>query len=334
MKKQWILFLGVILIPAALSALAGCNGEEPVAAQSNAAAEVSSIVPTFAQIRGAVALDESDATTVKAALATWRTQARAGNGPRPEPGCDRPTPMMDFLAAVAPSLDDGQLAALVAFLVQHRETHMNRNGDGRGDQVRDTIRDRLHAELGLTDAQAAAMEQLREQTRAKVREIHAALRAGTITEAEFDARMEAVRTWNRERLGQILTPEQLAKLDALREQHREQRMERRGECLDEAMARRAEFLSGALGLSADQAAQVNAALSTLAAGMQSAFAAAGNGDLDRDRLRTRLRDLRENCDAAINDCLNEQQRDRLQIMRRLLPGGGMGPGGPGGPEDA
>lgn len=334
MKNHVSLFLSTLLIPASLALVAGCAGEEPVATETPSAV-TAGIVPTFAQVQGAVNLDESDAATVKAALATWQKQARAGNGPRPEPGCDREHPMMDFVAAVAPSLDDEQLAKMVEFLVQHRETHMNqdRRGDGRGDQVRATIRDRLRSELGLTGEQVTAMDRLREQTRTKMQEIRRQFQAGTITEAEMETRMEAVRAWHREQLGTILTPEQLAKLDALREQRREQRMERRSDCLDETMAARAEFLVGALALSAEQGACVTSALTTCADQVQAAFAGAGNGDMDRDALRTRLRDLRRDCDAAINDCLGEEQRTRLQILRRLVPGGGMGPHGPGGPDD-
>ena len=341
MRKRVHLFLISMLTIVSLTALAGCNAEEPVATGSPSG-NTALTVPTFAQIEGAVTLDESDAAVVKAALGQWQQNARRAGGPNPTPGsCDRPHPMADFLARVAPSLDNDQLTKLVGFLAEHREQHMNAGRERRGHRHGggEAMHARMAGELGLSADQVKAMDQLRDQTREKARELRRQYMDGNITEDQREEQLDALHAWHRAEFAKILTAEQLAKLDAMREQRREQRMERRGECLETMVERHAAWLVQALALTDEQATQVRATLSTCADNVAAVFAA---GDLDRDQLRTRLRDQRKACEEALQAGLTAEQWERLQIMRRLHAGAGGfglggfgfgGPHGPGGPDE-
>jgi Spy/CpxP family protein refolding chaperone len=303
-----------------MTAAAGCGSEEPVA---TAASDTGiAAVPSFSEIEATVSLDADDAAVVKDALAQWRKAAAdasdAGRMERHRAG-------MNFVATVAPSLDNAQLEDFVDFLVAYRESHMGDQGgrfQGRGERDRDRDRDRLRDEtceqLGLTAEQKAAVQALHQQTREKMREQHQAFRNGSITEEQLDQAIDALRAAQREKLAGVLSPEQMEKFDALREQHREQRMERRGDRRDAAASRHAEWLTTALALEAGQATRVR---ETINASTSRQGELPGSGSADRDQIRLRLRDERAACDQALREILTAAQWERLQSRRRLHPRG-------------
>jgi hypothetical protein len=314
--------IGSIIVVAMATVLAGCGSEEPVATTAAANDAVTASVPTFSEIQAAVSLDDEDAALVKSALGEWR-EAAAEDVSDAEPFA-RPRPAMDFVAAVAPSFDNAQLEDLVAFLVAYRESHMRgQRSDGQGDRDRDRLRihDRLKELLGLSANQTAAMQALHQETRARARELHQAFRQGSITEEQMDERMQALHAAQREKLAEILTADQLAKFDALREEHRARRIERRAERVELRTERHAQWLGVVLGLSDAQKAQVQTALSSLADKQTALLESARGGDVERAEVRLQMRAEREACSKALDDILTDEQSARWRIVRQLHPRG-------------
>ena len=98
--------------------VAGCGQEDSTSATSAESSTTASGVPTYAEVSATVSLDDADATVMKAALADW--QQAATQDPDGAPFGFRRA-QMEFVADVAPSLDDAQLTKLVELLASRNE---------------------------------------------------------------------------------------------------------------------------------------------------------------------------------------------------------------------
>lgn len=164
----------------------------------------------------------------------------------------------------------------------HRGGHHGRHGGAHFG--------RMAGELGLTDAQQARMRNVM----AEAREERALLRE--LAPEERRAAAQALHERIRGQMEAILTPEQRARAEALRAQHREERGERRLERMQER-----------LGLSASQAAQVRTILERSHA-QREQIRASGEG-------REAMRALRERTQSAIRGVLTPAQQSQLDAQR-------------------
>src|SRR5262249_15775873 len=115
MKSPIRLIFAVPAMAALFALCPGCGSDEPVATE---AAE-NSAAPSFNEINRSLKLDDADAAVVKSALAEWKRGANAQNAGAP--GLAPRRQEMEFVATVAPSLDDAQLTSLVSLLLSRRE---------------------------------------------------------------------------------------------------------------------------------------------------------------------------------------------------------------------
>jgi hypothetical protein len=300
--------------------MTGCtDGEIPSTTEAESDLSTSA-VPTYAEVSAAVPLDDADASAVKGALAEWRKSVE-------ERGIEqRAAPrhaQMQFIAGVAPSLDDAQLSELVDFLAARNEARREEmgarfagreHGPGRGMA-------KLAEALGLSDEQQAAMKALHEETRAKAEEQHDALRAGTVTRAQLHDAMKALHDAQREKMTGILTTDQVARLGTLHDEREDSRIDHRLGHVRERTEEHAAWLDAVLDLSDAQVARVKTALRTFAEAQKSALEARRGDSATRAQLHERMSTAHDALAAAFEEILTEEQQARLEIVHRLHPRG-------------
>lgn len=94
---------------------------------------------------------------------------------------------------------------------------------GAGGRLRPKAVKRAAGALGLTKAQKVQLRQLQAKTRQKVETIR---QDSTLTRKQKKAQLQGIRQTTKAQVGQILTAEQKAKLEKIRERIRERREER------------------------------------------------------------------------------------------------------------
>ncbi len=185
----------------------------------------------------------------------------------------------------------------------------------------------------LTDAQQAAIEEIRERYRAQIEPLLEARRNETITPEEFRAQMEALRAAMQAEIDALLTDEQKADIEARREACRAE-----GEAEREARreAERAAMIE-ALGLTGEQVAALDALHEAQKAERDALLAQLDAGTLTREDVQTALAALHDAADAALQDLFDETQweikliHDALASRMRGIAGR-RGPGGFGRPS--
>ena len=229
---------------------------------------------------------------------------------------------MKFIADVAPALDNNQLEKLVALLVARREARREemqtrmRGRNGNGDFMKG-----LAEQLGLTKQQQTALMEMHQQARARQKEQFDAFKAGAITREQLHTQLQQIRDANHEQMAKILTADQLAKMDALREQRQDRRLDRRMDRVGDHVDQHAAWLNAVLGLSDAQLAQVTAALNTFADAQKAAMEALKANTITRDQFHTQMTTAHDTLEKAITDILTADQQTRLDIVRPLLPHG-------------
>jgi hypothetical protein len=322
MKWSIRTIITVAALIVAVTALVGCRPDEPVATEntSNDAA----LVPTLEQVTTAVSLDDADRAVVSKALEHWReataqqTDERFG---RREAG-------MDFIAEVAPSLDNKQLGNLVDVLGEYRAAYRKdmrrtyragRPGPGgRAERGPGDLKEKLASELGLSADQQAALEAIHAEMGETMRAKHDALRAGTITREQMHEAMQTMHDAQREKAAQVLSAEQMSKLDALMNAHRTKMMDQWKGHMDEHADARAEWMATVLGMSADQRTAFEAALKASVAERKAAL----DGARDRASRKGAFRGLSQQHETmmkTLEGILTPEQTERLEILRRLHP---------------
>ncbi len=307
-------------------AAAGCNSSNDIASADTATGTASfATVPEFSAIQKAVTLDDADAAVVQKALADWKQAAATSDRPF---GARRAG--MDFVAAVAPSLDNDQLSDLVDFLVDYRTQKMQAmhrnvagrhgNGKGKGMNGKGMNRgDRMLASLDLTADQQKVVDALHKDMRDQMRAIHTSVRDGSMTRDQAHDAMTALHESGREKLKAILTEDQMAKLDAAREKRMNDRLDRRISHMEDRSDTHVTWLSTVLGLDASQTSQVRDAAEAVTAKRKAELEAVKEGTLSRDEMRNQARETREAMTRAVENVLTQEQSERLAIIRRLQP---------------
>ncbi|HET6350243.1 MAG TPA: hypothetical protein VFH88_14285 [Candidatus Krumholzibacteria bacterium] len=319
MNTRWKQLAAATVIAVTAVLIAGCSSDQPTSTSAATTGADASLIPTYAEISAAVTLNDAGAAAVKSALADWKQAQAAATQDAPFRYRQRE---MKFIADVAPALDNNQLEKLVALLVARREARREemqtrmRGRNGNGDFMKG-----LAEQLGLTKQQQTALMEMHQQARAKQKEQFDAFKAGTITREQLHTQLQQIRDANHQQMAKILTADQLAKMDALREQRQDRRLDRRMDRVGDHVDQHAAWLNAVLGLSDAQLAQVTAALNTFADAQKAAMEALKANTITRDQFHTQMTTAHDTLEKAITDILTADQQTRLDIVRPLLPHG-------------
>jgi len=281
-------------------------------------------VPSFTQLNRALKLDAADQAVVKSALAQWAQSAHNQNN---HTGADTSRslsrrPEMEFVAAVAPSLDKTQLTGLVGLLTSRRSAQrdgMRPRGEDRRGGERDSAQ-AVATELGLTEKQRDQLRDLRKETRARADAQRTSLNRGDISEDQMRDALHDIHEDARARMTTILTPDQLKKLDSMRDERVARGMERHLERADSRGDAQVEWLTRTLQLSGAQASSMRVALVKLADAQKSALKGVEDGSLTRDQSGQRMRTAHDAYTQSLKGILTPEQNQRMEILKPLLPG--------------
>lgn len=182
-------------------------------------------------------------------------------------------------------------------------------------------------DLGLTDAQIAEIDALREELRTAMQALHEQFRNGEIDREAVRTAADALHEAQRASIETILTEEQLAQLEAMRSEqaleHFAERLDRIGDRdLDERVSRMTEQL----GLDDAQVTALTQIFEAAATSETAILEAAVAGESSVDATREALDNLREATRSSIEEILTEEQ---LQMLEQMGPPEGQRPGGPG-----
>lgn len=318
------------MIAVLAAVLAGCSSGDTVTA-NNTPAAATAAVPAFSDIQKAVTLDEGDAAVVQQALADWRQAASTTTRNRFE----RHQAGMDFVAAVAPSLDNKQLSNLVDYLVTWRDqqrTRMQQNQQN-GDRLRDRDRIRDHLgpmgdpaklmeSLGLSDQQKTAVQAMHQEMRQKMEALHTSIRNGSMSRDEAHKAMTALHETMHQKLATILTADQMTKFDAARQERMKAMIQRRIDNMGDRAEARVKWMSTVLGMDDAQTSRFRETVQTLTQKRKAELETLRNGTLaPGDGHQLAMRENRDAMDQALADILTQDQSARLDIIRRLAPQG-------------
>jgi hypothetical protein len=179
----------------------------------------------------------------------------------------------------------------------------------------------------LTDAQRATLQPYREQMRALMDQ----RRDGTLSEADFRAKMEPLRETMDATLSEVLTDEQRARFETMKARRDERRAEgrekrdgrqaTRGADREARAARRLEAEAArqeALALSADQQTALQALRDEQRTALQALRGRGRDEAGDRDALREEARALRDAHEVALADILDARQLETMRIHQALV----------------
>lgn len=173
----------------------------------------------------------------------------------------------------------------------------------------------------LTDAQKAQVEAIRAKYEPQIRTLMQS--RNTLTAAEFEAQMTALRTAMQDEINAILTDEQKAEIAA--------RLADAQAAMEAFLAAEKETRNTVLGLSATQSDQLDAAYKALLDGTKALLDEVKAGTKTKDEIPAAIEALRATFDASLATFLNATQIEVVKIHDALLhrkPGKG-GKGGPG-----
>lgn len=311
MTRRIILGITAAAVAAVCAAMSGCSNSPT----STYAAE-NSTVPSFADVNRSLKLDDADAAVVKTALSEWKRDANAQNA-----GANGFAPRrqeMEFVATVAPSLDDQQLSSLASLLLSRREA----NRDEMRAHHRGTRGDMrmMSKELGLTEMQQKQLKALHQETRANADAQRKSFAGGGVNEDQLRAALQAIHTDARAKMETILTTDQMKKLDAMRDERFEKRMDRRVDNAEKRSDAHLAWLVRTLELTDAQAAKVRIAQTTLSDAQDTSLKAVQSGSLTRDQAHEKMRGAHDAFAESLKSILNAEQSRRLDILQPLFPG--------------
>jgi Spy/CpxP family protein refolding chaperone len=254
---------------------------------------------------------------------------------------EREPPLVAFLETSSRTLDTDQFTILCAHLIAERgEQRASRvGGDGNAPgrrertEARRAERDRQggrsgHARmaeaLGISGEQADRLRELRRSTGDEMRAVIASVRSGEMTVEAGIAGATRIAEAARAEAATILSPEQMAELEELKQERISRGIDRRLENLDDRLTRRGGFLSRVLALSPEQASRVEQLLLASIPERESLLRATRDGGSEPEMALLRGIQLERGLLEQIRGVLTEEQRARLDALADLLPLGSPG----------
>jgi hypothetical protein len=318
MTRRINLFLSTVALGALLTLCPGCGANEPTS--SYAAEAAAQVAPGFNEVDKALELDDADAAVMKAALAEWKRSASAQKSGTP--GFVARRGEMEFIATVAPTLDDAQLESLVTLLVsKHEVQREERRGQHRGMHSRNgDYMQAMAKELGLSDKQRDQLKSLHEETRTKSAAQRDAFKKGSISEDQMRDALGVIRADAHQKMASILSDQQMKKLDSMRDERFANRVDRRVENAENRNDTHLAWLVRTFELTDAQASQVKAAMNKQSGAQESALKAVQAGSITREQAHEQMRAAHATFAQALQAILTAQQAQRMEILRPLLPG--------------
>jgi Spy/CpxP family protein refolding chaperone len=310
--------------------------------------------PPYTEIADNVSLRPDQAEAMEKAVEKWREavsrqweahQTRRAGGVKPERGAmrnmaDHESPMLVFLEESSDILDAGQFAQLAAFLSEHRdanrqameqkrpdkgqrpEGHPSMRGEGPGPMFGG-----LADELDLTEEQQAQIAEAQKAMHEAMQQLRTQYEDARNNE-EFRAKAKELRDAMQEKIHSILTEEQLAQLEQLREDRQAERQAQHEQMVEIRLDRHVEFLTKVLDLTDAQSLQVKEILTTAHDQTKTLMESAREDETARENIRDALKNIRDEAASAIKGILTADQVTVFDALKQLMPGDrGPGPGG-------
>lgn len=330
---------------AALAALAlatGCfeSGTQPAAGGSTAA---TSSLP-LDELAAQAGLSGDQAAALTPAHGAWQRDEAAwslGGASTGEP------PALDFLAASAPLVGRSQIGRLAAAVHVYEASHVSipvaddpllTGASGRGQGIGGGRGGRGHGgrgpggpghpgdffgELGLSPGQMTQLRAARQTLMTTVHDLILDLRAGTISQADFETGVEAAQAAFETSVQTILTAEQYAQLQTARRDRLIRHLTARVAAFDANVTRHVTALDRILDLSEAQVTGITAILQDSKPGIEAVLAGLQDNSLSPQAAQAQLKQLVVGTAAAIRATLTAEQAaifDTLAHLRRLFPG--------------
>ncbi|MFC1572719.1 Spy/CpxP family protein refolding chaperone [Candidatus Eisenbacteria bacterium] len=257
-----------------------------------------------------------------------------GHGPhgRFQPAGGGERPLFTFIEVSADILDTDQFVNLLRYLGERQEAHqemcaerrseyrgrrgMDHGGAGHAGMDRGPRFDELADELGLTEEQRAAIQEARTEMREARKALHDEFAGGEFTD-ELRDRMKEIREQFQAKLESILTAEQLAQLEELRNERRVERWEERLASFDERDGRHVEFLTTVLDLTDTQVEQLTAITENAHARARAILEGLIAGSITMEDAHTQRAAIHEETEAAIRAILTPEQIEIFDALRNL-----------------
>lgn len=311
--NQVLTSVGVLMFVGVFAGLTGCDTTS-VTTDGGSAADVS--VPASALI------DDLDMSNDQAAEFADLLERY---------GEDQPGRFWYVAAELQQSLTAAQKDELIANsqarIQEGREEKMNRRRGRRGDGPGDSFTS------SLTEEQRELVNAIREGHRETMKALLEQKRAGTLSDEEFQTRVEALREEMKTALGEILTDEQQAEFESLRESRpgagqrgirREEgdgagpmnRGARRDASRDRLEEGRAAMFD-ALDVTEAQQEQLRQLRERQREALEALREEARSSESNREQIREQLKGLRSTLLEERADIFTEAQQETIQIHRAL-----------------
>ncbi|HUU44747.1 MAG TPA: hypothetical protein VM118_03350 [Acidobacteriota bacterium] len=292
--------------------------------------------PTLTELDAVLNLSAEQQSLMQTALTNWqdaidarRAERDAARESGEHPGrhsgfrLNGESPLQTFLVECAQFLTPDQFVAMTTLLADLRPERPERP---ERPQVRDSTQRphgqmrqggqvlNLAEELNLTDEQVSALREMFATIRQEMRPDEADKQRPT--REEMQAAVD-------ERIQEILTPEQYATWQSLRETRQAEREVEREARQVAALDNHVTFLTNLLGLDTDQALAVSTVLKDAQDQRQQLHADTQEGNLQRSELHDALQEIADAADAAIRELLTADQIKLYDAVQSLRPGPGM-----------
>jgi len=329
--KFWALSIPIL---AAATCLAGCSASDPAGPTTpeRPGYDAAVTVPADAELAAQLGLSEEQVASLAPALEEWRrSEQEAWQGAQPHEAHGfwqgHRERQLNFLTRCAELLDTEQFVALVQMLAERMDSlreqvreYLDAGRPGRDfwgsrfdghHRFMGRIREILE-ELDLTEDQWQQIREFFAIQLASRPDAHPGDRE------EFRVwRQQVYRAWLEFR-ETILTEEQLAHLDQIREARRQERLERWQERLAVRAERRVSFLTTVLLLDTEQAGHLAELVAGAVTAARSALDSHAAGDLARVELRSTLHEIRDGLIEEFKTILDEEQLARYEALLELL----------------
>ncbi|MCA9729268.1 MAG: hypothetical protein KC729_16390 [Candidatus Eisenbacteria bacterium] len=249
-----------------------------------------------------------------------RGGGRFGDRIRRTMGANAEPPMVTFLESSSEILDADQFQTLCEYLVSNRPER-GQGGEGIRHEGRGRMMGHLASELGLSDQQVSAMQDLMKSYGEQFRTLMESVLDGTVSAEDGVAQATQLAESLKGEMAGILTPDQLAKWEELKQDRIDQGIDRRLENLDTQLTRRAEFLTRVLQLSDAQSSQVEQILLASIPARERILTGVQNGTIPPQVAIMMGLQIEQQILTDIKAILTDEQIQKLEAMKDLIPHG-------------